>query len=51
MQTHKLTRQQIADLLSVSIRTVDSWLYGTKDGRKIPKRMLELLLLKLKDKQ
>lgn len=49
IQQHKLKRQEVADLLGVSITTIHSWLLPitSKAHRPMPKPMLELLRLKL----
>lgn len=51
METHKLTRQEVADkLCNGSIHTVNSWLRKDRFRRNIPPYKLQLLYLLMEKK-
>jgi hypothetical protein len=53
LKKHKLTREQAASLLHVSLRTMHNWLapIGTVNYRAMPLAAWELLLIKLGEKE
>jgi hypothetical protein len=53
LKKHKLTREQAAGLLHVSLRTLHNWLapVGTVNYRAMPLAAWELLLIKLGEKE
>jgi hypothetical protein len=53
LKKHKLTREQAASLLHVSLRTMHNWLApdGTVNYRAMPLAAWELLLIKLGEKE
>ena len=52
MVKHELTRPEVGEILGMSLSSVDAWLanQGSTRHRKMPDRIIELLMFKLGEK-